>query len=70
MGMNGELSADKLYLRTDLQQLNFETTDDLTDLTDMLGQPRAAAAMQFGIGMAQDGYNIFALGPTGIGNAR
>ncbi len=67
MAVNGELSADKLYRHTDLQQLNFKTTDDLADLTDMLGQPRAAAAMQFGIGMAQDGYNIFALGPTGIG---
>ena len=33
----------------------------------MLGQPRAVAAMRFGIGIDQDGYNIFALGPTGTG---
>ncbi|MFN2136495.1 MAG: Lon protease family protein [Candidatus Promineifilaceae bacterium] len=47
--------------------LDFQTTDDLEDLTGLLGQPRAEAALRFGMGIARDGYNIFALGPNGTG---
>ena len=44
MGTTNELTANELYRCTDPEQLNFETTDDLADLSDMVGQPRAAAA--------------------------
>lgn len=54
IGTTIELSANELYRRIDPEQLNFCTTDDLADLSDMVGQPRAAAALQFGIGMAED----------------
>jgi lon-related putative ATP-dependent protease len=67
MSTNHELEATQLYQRTDLEQYDFGTTADLEDLTEVLGQPRAVAAMRFGIGMGQAGYNIFALGPTGAG---
>lgn len=67
MDANNELHATQLYQHADARQFDFETTTDLEDLSDLLGQPRAVAAMQFGIGMRQDGYNIFALGPTGAG---
>lgn len=46
---------------------DFETTDDLTPLTGMLGQDRAIDAIQFGLGMAHQGYNLFVLGPPGVG---
>jgi predicted ATP-dependent protease len=39
----------------------------LPDSPLVLGQDRAVAAIQFGIGMRRDGYNVFALGPTGAG---
>ena len=70
MGTNRELGATELYQRTDPAQFGFGTTADLEDLTEVLGQPRAVAAMRFGIGMAREGYNIFALGPTGTGKRR
>jgi lon-related putative ATP-dependent protease len=67
MGTIHELKATQLYQRTDPEQFNFGTTADLEDMAEVLGQPRAVAAMRFGIGMGQEGYNIFALGPTGTG---
>jgi len=62
------LEAGQLIQRCDPGQLLFENTDELEGLEDtMLGQPRAAEAMQFGMGIERDGYNFFALGPTGLG---
>jgi lon-related putative ATP-dependent protease len=62
-----ELEGSQLYNQANLDRLDFKTTSDLNELTDLLGQPRASAALQFGMGMDQKGYNIFALGPTGTG---
>lgn len=62
-----ELEAAALYQRSDVEQFDFETTADLEELTDIIGQPRAVEAVQFGIGIDQTGYNIFALGPVGSG---
>jgi len=45
---------------------DFETTDDLTDLDGVLGQSRAVEAIDFAIAMPHDGYNLFALGSTGL----
>jgi lon-related putative ATP-dependent protease len=62
-----ELEPGDLYQRTDPAHLNFETTSDLEDMTQVLGQPRAVEAMEFGLGIEARGYNIFALGPAGTG---
>ena len=62
-----ELEGSQLYNQANFDGLDFKTTSDLNELTDLLGQPRASAALQFGMGMDQKGYNIFALGPTGTG---
>jgi len=61
------LDPTKLYHTTDPQQLGFETTDEVEDLTDVIGQPRAVEAMQFGMTIEEKGYNIYAMGPPGIG---
>ncbi len=61
------LEAERLYKRYDPTELRFETTAELEDLAEILGQSRAVDAMQFGMGIDQDGYNIFALGPPGTG---
>ena len=61
------LGVDQLYNRTDLTQLPFETTDELDKLTNTIGQPRAVEAVEFGMGIDQKGYNIYAMGPAGIG---
>jgi lon-related putative ATP-dependent protease len=56
-----------LYQRCDPTQFTFESTDDLPDLTEMIGQTRAVEAVRFGIGIRRDGFNLFALGPEGTG---
>jgi lon-related putative ATP-dependent protease len=61
------LQAADLYRRCDLEQFGFQTTEELEDPSEIIGQPRAVEAMKFGIGISQDGYNIFALGPLGTG---
>jgi len=61
------LAVEELYRHTSVEGLNFQTTDDLEPLYESIGQPRAVAAVRFGIGINQDGYNIFALGPSGMG---
>jgi lon-related putative ATP-dependent protease len=62
-----ELGPEQLCRRCDPGQFDFETTDDLEDLAEVLGQPRAVEAMKFGVGIEEEGYNIFALGPAGTG---
>jgi len=62
-----ELDALDLYRHCDFGNLRFDTTDDLEQLHGLLGQPRAEAAIEFGIGIEFEGYNIFALGPPGTG---
>ncbi|MEM9684474.1 MAG: ATP-binding protein, partial [Pseudomonadota bacterium] len=63
----GPLSPDLLYRRCDPTTLGFETTADIEPLDGVIGQPRAVAAVEFGIDIRRPGYNIFALGPPGTG---
>ncbi len=60
------LEPSKLYKHTDLDQLDFETTEDLDALEESVGQSRAVDAIQFGMGMRKSGYNIYALGSSGL----
>jgi lon-related putative ATP-dependent protease len=61
------LKAPQLYHRCDPEQFDFETTADVEDLDQVLGQPRVVEAIEFSMGMEDDGYNLFALGPAGVG---
>ncbi|MEA3375848.1 MAG: AAA family ATPase [Chloroflexota bacterium] len=61
------LDPTKLYQQVDPGQFSFDTTDELEDLTDVIGQPRAVEAMRFGMGIDDKGFNIYAMGPPGIG---
>jgi len=60
------LEAAALYQHTDPEQFAFETTAELDDLADPIGQSRAVQAMEFGIGIERKGFNVFALGPAGM----
>lgn len=64
------LAPAALRRRTDPAGLGFKTTAEVEPLNEALGQERAMEAIRFGIGMVQDGYNMFALGPNGIGKHR
>ncbi|MEE9216567.1 MAG: AAA family ATPase, partial [Anaerolineales bacterium] len=61
------LEPAQLCQRCDPAQFDFKTTEDLEHLTAFIGQPRAIGALEFGVGIRQKGYNIFAFGPEGIG---
>ncbi|MFQ5943060.1 MAG: Lon protease family protein [Anaerolineales bacterium] len=61
------LEPAQLCQRCDPAQFDFKTTADLEHLTDFIGQPRAIEALEFGVGIRQKGYNVFAFGPEGIG---
>ncbi|MBN1978545.1 MAG: AAA family ATPase [Anaerolineae bacterium] len=61
------LPARRLCRECKPSQFEFRTTDDLEDLADVIGQERAVEAIQFGIGIRREGYNLFALGPSGTG---
>ena len=67
MSKPSALTPEELCRRCDAAQFTFETTTDLEPLDEVLGQRRAIEALEFGIGMAAEGYNIYALGPTGLG---
>lgn len=61
------LHADQLTCRIPIEDLRFETTEDLTPLYEMIGQERAAKAMEFGLNIKQRGYNIYVAGGWGTG---
>lgn len=62
-----ELSAERLYQICDDSLLDFETTSDLPDLNDILGQERALGALHLGVGMRHEGYNLYVMGSPGLG---
>ena len=47
--------------------LDFNNTCDIPSLPTVLGHERALSAIQFGIDMTHQGYNIFVMGPSGLG---
>ena len=49
------LAAADLCRRCDPEQFKFQTTDELEDLAQVLGQARAVNAIEFGVGMGRDG---------------
>jgi lon-related putative ATP-dependent protease len=61
------LKPEQLYHRCDPGQFKFKTTAELDDLAEVLGQTRAVDAIQFGIGIQREGYNLYAMGPPGLG---
>lgn len=61
------LLPEQLYRRCDAAAFRFTTTADLADLAEVVGQARAMEALNFGIGIRREGYNLFALGPSGTG---
>ncbi len=53
--------------KIDSAQLGFKTTKHLKISKKFIGQERALSSIQFGINIQNKGYNLYAMGPTGIG---
>ncbi|MGZ8190330.1 MAG: Lon-like protease helical domain-containing protein, partial [Methylococcaceae bacterium] len=64
---NTPLASSQLYKPCNLEQLKFDSTNDLEDIEITVGQERAMDAIKFGIRIHKNGYNIFALAPAGTG---
>ncbi len=67
--MNGPspLPSDRLRHRCDPAVFPFATTLDARGEDAPLGQEQALEAVRFGIGIRRAGYNLFVLGPPGLG---
>lgn len=63
------LAPEDLRLTADPAAFQFECTEELTPLTEFIGQDRALRSLQFGLGLQKPGYNIFVTGLTGTGKA-
>ncbi|MDD2897832.1 MAG: ATP-binding protein [Desulfuromonadaceae bacterium] len=61
------ISADKLRWNCDPELLGFETTDELPDFNDAIGQKRALRSIEFGLGVEGSGFNLYISGETGTG---
>jgi predicted ATP-dependent protease len=62
-----EVPVDKLRWQCDPAIFDFECTKDLAPLGEFIGQDRAIQAVEFGLSMNREGYNIFVAGLTGTG---
>lgn len=62
-----EVAAVALCRRSDESHLPFETTAELEPLTGRVGQERAVEALEFGVSVRHEGYNLFAMGPAHAG---
>ena len=51
----------------DTEQFDFETTDDLPELEDTIGQERALRSIDFSLGMSANGFNLYISGEAGTG---
>jgi predicted ATP-dependent protease len=61
------LPAERLARRCDPGSFAFETTAELAGADDVIGQERADRAVEFGVAIRREGYNLFVMGPTGSG---
>ena len=61
------LPVAELYHACDPEDLPFLTTADLEELGETIGQGRALEAIDFGVGIRHEGYNLFVLGSIGLG---
>ncbi|MEJ2696094.1 MAG: ATP-binding protein [Candidatus Sulfobium sp.] len=61
------LSSEELYRCCDEKVFTFNTTDELPELVETIGQERALNAIDFGLNLDSKGFNIFILGENGTG---
>ena len=62
-----KLETAALCRRCDAAAFDFSTTADIADRPGFIGQARAVEAVNLGIGIRRNGFNLFALGPAGTG---
>ncbi|MBI5599064.1 MAG: AAA family ATPase [Deltaproteobacteria bacterium] len=62
------LTAEELCSTCDPKSVPFNSTGDVKDVAPgVIGQERAVKSLDFGLGLMEDGYNIYVLGESGTG---
>jgi predicted ATP-dependent protease len=61
--------ARQLRRACDPRQFKFKTTKDLEPLDGTVGQARAVSALEFGLSIEADGFNVFVSGVPGSGRS-
>jgi lon-related putative ATP-dependent protease len=65
--MDHEVPIEKLRNDCDPQEFDFVATDSVEPLVGIVGQERALRALQFGLSMDNEGFNIYVAGWPGTG---
>ncbi|MFW6096974.1 MAG: Lon protease family protein [Chloroflexota bacterium] len=61
------LAPESLRRLCDANRFKFQTTAELDEGRDIIGQPRGTRSLTFGLDMRSQGYNIFVVGDSGTG---
>jgi len=64
-----ELTYKQLRAQCDPKIFRFQDTSEVTTRAEVIGQVRAERALEFGLKVKQQGYNIYLAGPTGTGKS-
>ena len=67
MKRKNELGYKDLKLSCDPKIFSFNTTDELEPISTGIGQERGIKALEFGLNVDINGYNVYVEGPYGVG---
>ena len=67
MKRKNELGYKELKVTCDPKLFNFKTTDELEPISTGIGQERGIKALEFGLNVDINGYNVYVEGPYGVG---
>lgn len=67
MKRKNELGYKELKVTCDPKTFNFDTTNDLEPISTGIGQERGIKALEFGLNVDINGYNVYVEGPYGVG---
>ncbi len=62
-----QLTVEQLKRTCNYEDFGFETTEEVEPLEGIIGQERASRAMEFGLKVEKQGYNIYVAGMNGTG---
>ena len=67
MKRKNELNYKDLKMTCDPNIFNFKTTDELEAISTGIGQEKGLRALEFGLNVDINGYNVYVEGPYGVG---
>ena len=62
-----KVKVEDLKYKCSLEEIDFENTENIQPIDEIIGQDRAVSSIEFGLKMKHKGYNIYMSGVSGIG---